>query len=213
MENLTAFIDAVPVIFSYFIPGYVYIWVRKQLNHGKQGDSLELLFVSVVTTFILNLAMAVIFNTFGWSDVMNRSLGFNGAYTYGNLAAVIFATICGYLSCQLREGKAVVFLKKTLKLKGTVYPTVWDVALTKPAWVTVYLDELNICYMGRVQYIQTDPEIDKRDIYMTKYKAYAINDNMKELVNHGSDKNGIYIDCKNVSRIEVLDDNERACFS
>lgn len=214
MENLIDILSAVPVIFSYFIPGYVYLWMRKQINNRKKHDGIELLLLCIVITFILNLITEGIFNICGLTDFMGRKIGIAGSYTCGNLISVLFAVICGYLSCQLKNNKIVLWFKRKLKISGSAHATVWSAALTEQSWVTVYLDHPNICYVGRVSYILTDPEVDRREMYLTQYKAYDTGNDMHLLVDRSTCiENGIYIDCKNVERIEVQDDGPRADFT
>lgn len=213
MENMMELLVAIPIIFSYFIPGYIYLWVRKQINNGKMKSNMELLLLCIVITFLLNLIIETVLNIFNLTSIMKKTIGINGAYTCGNLISVVFAIICGYLSCNLKNMKVVLWLKRILKINGSAYTTVWNAVLTEPAWVTVYLEHLNICYVGRARYVLTDPEVDRRELYLTQYVAYDMNNDMKILVdNKNSIQNGVYIDCKNVERIEVLDDNSRAEF-
>lgn len=214
MDSMLELLSAVPVIFSYFIPGYIYLWVRKQMNNGKMKNNLELLLLCIVITFVINLFTDTILTFFGLTTVMMKSIGISGAYTCGNLISVVLAIVLGYLSCHLKNAKIILFVKQVLGVTGSAQTTVWNAALTEPAWITVYLEHLNICYVGRVRYILTDPETERRELYLTQYTAHDMSNKMEILVdNRKSVQHGIYIDCKNVERIEVMDDNLRAEFS
>lgn len=193
---------ALPTVLTYFVPGYIYLWVKCKANNEREKNATEMLYLAIVATFLINMiafwAIKVITGIDSEKAIM-------GGYTYGNMVAVALAVVLGLIVGPCVKSSIMKRIKLKLNIRNAPFADIWNKVTDKSAWVTVYMDSLNIAYVGRIIYVSSNPNIEKREMYIKNYKVYNTAEG-NLMAEHNGSNEGVFIDCKNVTRIEFMYD-------
>lgn len=203
MDQAIALINAIPKLFSYFVPGYVFWLIKTRTNDEEKKDSFDILLLSIVVTFIINMVMGCLPFINSIQNIETKNI------------IAIFIAIIGAIAYSFTVNTGFVRkVKIKLGIRGTSYSDMWSFIFHHSAWASVYLDGENVVYVGKVRHITCDPDGHEKELYLTNYTLYSINtDNTPRtpLANYSeSELNGVYINCNDVKRIEFYDDELRA---
>lgn len=195
-------LNALPMLLTYFVPGYMFLWVKSRVNDERKKDNVEMFFLAIMATFIINLIASYIAGTHVGNSIAEVV---GEGFTSTNIIAIAIAILGGLCVGLLSKSETMACVKSKLNIKSTPHASAWNAATSYPAWVTVYMDSINVAYTGKVIYTTCNPNIDKRELYLKNYKVYDTAEGTM-LSDHNDDCEGVFIDCRDVTRIEFQHD-------
>lgn len=211
-------INLVPQLLILFIPGYIAISISGNYKQEDKIDDKRLVMLSILYSFIIDTSLRIIiFIYFTIKTLGNISIAYNHSIIINknNLFYIIAMLLMGLVtSCILTRfssSKISGWISKKI-FASDVLPcsSVWNKAMKgKDLWVKVYLKDENILYYGVVELFSSNPNDNKREIFLRNYISYYL-DTLEEIdnysaYNHDNNKVGVWINTDNVKRIETID--------
>lgn len=193
-------LEALPIVLNYFVPGYIYLWVKRETNNERKRDNTDMFFLAIIATFVINIGATWIVEYVMQKSPMENV---NAIYPYGSLIAIALAIVSGLLVNPASSSKIGKAIKKALTFEQAQYANLWNLSLDNSEWVTVYLDDLNVAYIGHPSYITSDPDNESRQLCLMDYQMFDMN-NGNMLKQSSTELEGVLIDCKDSVRMEFV---------
>lgn len=139
-EALPSLVGAMPDIFNYFVPGYVFISVYNHVawRYCKRGLR-HILLSSIVVSFVLKNIFDIVFS---WYFDEPTSL-----YT---VSIFLFSIATAYLLAVLGRSRTWDSVCNILKIDRTQSDCIWNDVFKRDAWVRVYLKDGITTYLGQI---------------------------------------------------------------
>lgn len=212
-------VNLVPQLLILFIPGYIAVSISGNYKQEHKIDDKRLVILSILYSFLIETSLRIIiFIFFIFKTLGNISIAYahSSIINKNNLFYIIAMLVMGLVtSCILTRfpsSKIFDWINKKV-FDSDVLPcsTVWNKAMKgKDLWAKVYLKDENILYYGVIDLFSSNPNDNKREIFLRNYISYYLDtldeiENYSDYTNNDNNKVGVWINTDTVKRIEILE--------
>lgn len=186
MMNIIELINNIPLLLSYFIPGYIFISCYRWTSFSNKNNDNALVCKSVVTSYIFVLFWKIVWKT----DVLLDS-----QILFICLINLILGIFTGNFS---KTEKCSTILSK-LKIERTLCNNIWVETVTGNDYLRIFMDD-GTSYMGLCKLLEESCR--EPIIILWYYQKLDIDGSV--LIDHSEDpKEQIIINTKSVVRMEL----------
>lgn len=191
IEQANAFIEAIPSIIIYVVPGYIFMWVYAFMFSQKIENDKH----AIVKSIVLSFSFVVLFGLLGIEIVFSPYIIF---------ALVAVSALCGLLFSKILASEKAYQLFKKANINKSFYNSIWnDIAdFEHGVWIRAYLPNERLIYSGYLKRYE-ESETEKTLFVLSKYTTY---DYTGEVVDNfsGNPENMVALNTKDISRIELF---------
>lgn len=195
-------LNSIPTLFTYFIPGYIVLYMKSTYLHEKSWKETHLFLISIIISFIIraiiDFLIFLINIVFHENIVLEENIQ---AFVY-----IIAAIIISVIFIVYRASKVQEKINELLNNNVVVEPTVWCHAMKcKNGGVArVYQYDNDVLYVGNLINYTLDPDDEKREILLSAFEIYKISDNSLIEDNTSNPNAVVLLQCNNLSNIEIF---------
>jgi len=176
----------------YVAPGYLFIWMVRNVTLWKNEKDNNLIFKSVIVSYLLVSIGNLLYKGNILTSIKAKVL------------LLLIALVAGYLiGTFLRSDELWSYLRK-LKMsqpKGYFFNDIGD--FKYGVWAIAHLPGDKVIYLGELRKYEENENSESTFIVLAKYIQYDYNGN--EELNHSNEENcHIVLNAKNISRLELL---------
>ncbi len=188
--EVKAFIELLPLIVVYLVPGFVFLWVKSFLLSQRIEEDNHIAVKSIVLSFILINALsifnAVNINSPGWVILI-----------------IFISAILAFVFTKLILWDKFHRILKKCGVNRSFFKSIWnDLAdMNHGVWLRLYLPEDRVVYTGTLRKYEEEQE----NYYLTisNYSSYSYDE--KEIDNYYEDSTKwAALNTKDISRIEIF---------
>lgn len=196
-ENIITVIEALPLIFIYFVPGYIFIKIMSY-RFSKNLDNINhLLLKSIVASYIIILIVKMIFILF--------KQNFNLDNILIKVLTILLALISGVLVPKIITGELFNKALKKMGFNKSMNPNIFDdiIDVENGTWFVVYIPSEKKIYQGIIQRYEDRDYLEDYFLILSNYKLYDYKGNEIE-DNTFVPTKWVMVNTKDISRIEIL---------
>lgn len=197
VEEIEVLIEYLPIIFIYFVPGYIFIRINCYRFTKDINKINNLLLKSVVVSYILIALVKFIFQI--------CSKDFNLANTLVKIILIFVSIIAGMFCSKILLNKYSKNILEKLGLKKSFNPNIFDDITDEEngTWIVVYMPEERVIYKGVLQRYEDKEELENYFLILSNYILYDYKQHIIEDNLFVSNK-WVMLNTKDISRIEIL---------
>ncbi|WP_252234754.1 DUF6338 family protein [Clostridium sp. ZS1] len=200
--KISEIINSIPILFTYFIPGYISLYIKENYLHEKCRKETHLFLLSIILSFVIRSSIESILY------IVNLLLKYNISLE-DNIKSCIYilvAVLVGVVMILYKDSKIESKINKILKNNVISEPIVWNHALkcVKGGFARVYLYDQDLMYIGNLINYTVDPEDDRREVLLTAFSSYKLSDKTQIEDNSKNDNATVLIECKDIKNIEIF---------
>lgn len=192
------FINTLPVLLIYFVPGFIFMLIRNYLMIYDEKENMIFVKSILISYILLNILIlpANIFFDLSRQELINSNLFI--------ISLLLFSLIVSILFTKITKSKCWYNILIRLGFSNLPYNNIWsDIeSRIRDGYVIsarIYLDRFT--YVGVLDTYETNKK-DNYFIMMTKYKCYDENNNL--ILNEEDNKNAkLIVNTKDVDRFEL----------
>jgi len=206
--NIKDLIDIIPQIMMYFVPGYIAIVIKKYFRSETTKDEKHTVFMSIITSYLIKLLLDIIMYLINgvWFKFLNGVTTIILSKEIEIISALTGAVIVGFVLTILPELRLSIWLRtRIFKTKKIPYSSVWTSVMNKnnKKWARVYMKDLDLGYVGKLKEFSLSSE--EKEIYLLAYTSFKKSDFSLIDDYSQSNVNSVYINCKDIACIEILE--------
>lgn len=197
-KDVTEFINAIPLVLSNVIFGYIFISVFRLVIRHKLGSTPKALTISsIAMSFVLKLVFdagnGLISNWFGINLQPNTFLYY--------IIFIAFTVLLAYGIGRMVDASWFDNVLQWLRIDHTIRPTIWDDLIKDGTAVDIELkDNSGIVYHGEVKLVEED--VSEPTIALCYYKVIDRKTN-ECLEDYTSDENKVFVvNYKNILKLQ-----------
>ena len=203
MDGIKELIESIPSLFIFFIPGYITLYVKQILGHEKDKKDSHTIIQSIIISFILKSIIDVIIYIIEVNNKKTVQLD----YGVQSFILIVLSIITGIVLYKCRDSFIINRINKGMDNNINPEPSVWNYAMKSPkgAWVRVYIKELDLAYVGRLDTYTIDPDDNNKELVLTRFTSYKYS-TREEIENYNDDNKMVLIKYDKLTNIEILKD-------
>lgn len=205
-DYIKNFIDILPTIFIYIVPGYIcnvsFNYVLNKKNEDLNKNILENIVLSYIICSIISFILSFFYDT-----VMLNLINVT-------FSILCFSLILGFISAKFLQSKKYIWLRNKLNIKRTISSFILDDLNDRKngTWVKLYLKNELLVYYGALVGYDVKEKYDDGFIILNFYTVYKYGNTSSELIesefsNEEEENYFTAIKISEISRIEFIYDN------
>lgn len=200
--KISEIINSIPILFTYFIPGYISLCIKENYLHEKKRKDTHLLLLSLIISFVIRSSIESLLYIVNLVFKCNLLLDDN----IKSCIYILIAVLIGVLMILYKDSKIENYINKRLNNNVISEPIVWIHAMkcAKGGFARVYLHDQDLLYIGKLTDYTLDPEEDKREVLLTAFTSYRLSDKTEIEDNTEDDNATVLIQCKDIKNIEIF---------
>lgn len=206
-------------LLTYIVPGYLTIWVYRNLRPNKRRSDLELTLWAILWSSLFTFVTSFFYGGLAaW--IHSRGVPFLGQQV---LARVLLASVTGFVvggiagsTLKLLSGQAwfLGFLRWIAEqwgfnaLSNFKESRVWNQVMARQpgrAWAIVTLQS-GIRYLGYVEQYTLDPNVDQLEMHLTYYSEVIKDQNGADVAVKAEGFSDIWIPASQIVTVQFFDD-------
>lgn len=190
--NINDLVNNISAFFTYFIPGYLSLYIKRSYLHEKNEKEINMLFLSLIVSFIIK----------SFCDIFVISFKDNIKFVIYIISSIILGVLMVKYKDSYTQKKVNDFLGESVSSESKV----WNSAMKskKGAWVRAYLYENNLLYIGMLINYTIDPEDEEKEILLTNFISYNLKEKSVIENNERNCNATVLIKCNNMVNIEII---------
>lgn len=163
---IEAFVENIPNLFLYILPGYVTLRILNRYNSEKRPPELDIFFYSALYSFIVGIVY----------NLLVSIVNINISATVKQILYFIFAILLGLIIIKVPKTKIGKKINHIFNSNHEPYSSVWIKMMetTGKVWATVYLHN-GLIYQGKLINYTTNPNDPVQEIMLTNYRLSVQN--------------------------------------
>lgn len=209
-QYVNEFIKALPNIFIYIVPGYLFIQVFNYVLNWKTKDLTKNILGYIIASFIICSLTEYIL-----------SLKYNEVIiTLPNVILSILAAsiLSGYIFALFFRSDLYDVFRKFLKINRTINSNIfYDIIDRTGTWARVYLKDEKIVYFGSIRMFEQKEKYNDGFLVLNNYTTYCYGEStvyQKRLPKEEKSNSFVSIKVSEISRIETIyNENSKFLFN
>ncbi len=200
--KISEIINSIPILFTYFVPGYISLYIKENYLHEKGRKETHLLLLSLILSFVIRSSVESILYIFNLLFKCNILIDDN----IKSCIYILVAVLIGIGMILYKDSKIESTINKIFKNNVISEPIVWNHAMKciNGGCARVYLHDQDLMYIGNLSDYTIDPEDDRREVLLTAFCSYKLS-NKKQIEDNSQNDNAmVLIECKDIKSIEIF---------
>lgn len=198
LNNIKQFIELIPTLIVYIIPGYIVLWINCFIRSKKAEKDSHIILKSIVLSYIIiSIEKYICYSNNATVDIYSPEF---------ITATIATSALLGYFITIITLKPWFSEVLISFGVSKTLHPNVWSRIsdLKNGLWVRVYIPSDNVIYNGQLRNYDEPEENQEQFILLSNYYSvsYSENTDIENYQNDGS--KWVAIKIKDVTRVEVF---------
>ena len=195
MNWVLEFVNNIPVILTYVVPGYLFLAIYRYMlfkDENASDRTASLLLNSIITSLVLKALYDVA------ASMLHQSQA-SGTYLAG---IILWGVLAGFVSAKFVETSVMDWLLGFLNINRTVHSNIWDDALAEGQWIRIWLPNSERSYYGMVAAAEN---YNREPIILLRNYQFLDDDGTTLIDNVADTRRTVLLNLSGFERVEIVE--------